>query len=91
MWQLAFIAVEDPENAVIEEPVPFWKTKVLALAALVGISIVGGLFVVFVWVIDLNAVDHESDPEFRSFAIILTLVYLGVAGWFLRVIWRHFK
>jgi hypothetical protein len=75
----------------MEEPVPVPKVIVLALLALAGIFLAAGFFVIFIWVIDLNAVDHESDSEFRSFAIILTLAYLSVATWFLRAVWRHFK
>jgi hypothetical protein len=75
----------------MEEPVLAPKVKVLAFLALAGVFLVGGFFVVFVWAIDLNAVDHESDPEFWKFAVILTLAYLGAASWLMRVIWRHFK
>jgi hypothetical protein len=75
----------------MEEQAPIAKTKVLAFLALAGGLFVAGFFVIFVWVIDLNAVDHESDPEFRNFVIILTLAYLGVASWLLRVVWRHIK
>jgi hypothetical protein len=85
------MAVESRGGVTMEEPVPVPKVIMLALLALAGMFLAAGFFVIFVWVIDLNAVDHKSDPEFRSFAIILTLAYLGVATWFLRAVWRHFK
>lgn len=75
----------------MEDPVPVPKTTVLASLALIGIFLAGGLFVIFVWAVDLNAVDHESDPEFRNFAIISTLAYLGVVSWLMRAVWRYFK